>query len=129
MRLIPVAAVPNQSFTVTLDGVRWGFRLIDLGESLAVDVEKDGTYLVRGVRVLAGETLIPYRRLSEANFIFVKSDDALPDWANLGILVYLDRSEMSALPPAASVPPDLQYLFDDAGFYLTTDAGELLTNA
>lgn len=131
MRLVPLAAVPNQSFTLTLDNVRWVLTLKTARGVLVADVDRDGAALLRGVRVLAGEMIIPYRYLQTANFVFLTQDDELPEWGLFGVsqsLVYLTAAEMAALPAMTSPAFVPSFLTDDAGFYLTTDTGALLTD-
>lgn len=135
MRIVPLAAVPNQSFTVTLDNIRWVLRLITTQGVLACDVERQGVILLRGCRVVSGEPLIPYKYLQTGNFIFIMSGDDLPAYSLFGVsqtLVYLTAAEIAALPTitagdiAALRSPS--FLTSDEGFYLTTDTGELLTD-
>lgn len=135
MRIIPLAAVPNQSFTVTLDDIRWVVRLATARSVLVCDVTKDGVLLVSGTRALAGEPIIPYSYLETGNFIFVVNGGDLPDYRRFNIsqfLAYLSAEEIAAASPvtagdiAALVEP--KYLTSDDGFYLTTDAGSILTD-
>lgn len=134
MRIVPLASAPNQAFTITLDGVRWSLRLLDIGDVTAVDVARDGVLVLSGCRVVAGEPLIPYRYLQTANFIFLTSSKELPVWSLFGvsqILVYLSAAEMDALPRMTvgeMTRLDISYLTTDEGFYLTTDNGALLEN-
>lgn len=135
MRVVPLAPTPNQAFTVTLNGVRWGLRIISGRGVSACDVERDGVSLLTGARVLAGEPLIPYAYMQTGNFIFITRNDELPEYPAFGFsqfLVYLDADEIASIKPitygdiAATVQPE--YLINDSGFYLTTDDGALLTN-
>ena len=139
MRVVPLANVPNQSFTVTLDSVRWGIRLRDIGGVTAADVDLQGERLVSGTRALPGEPLVPYRYLTPdaGAFIFITlSDNALPVYAEFGVsqfLVYMSATELAALPvPTVGELTEGQdvasYLTTDDGFYLTTDDGDLLTD-
>lgn len=135
MRLVPLAATPNQAFTVTIDGVRWSLRLVDAERAMAVDVSRDGVLLLSGYRAVAGEPLIPYRYLQTANFVFLTASDEMPEWSLFGVsqvLVYLSAGEVAALPQMTLGEMDataLSYLTNDEGFYLTSDDGALLENA
>lgn len=134
MRIVPLAAVPNQSFTATLDNTRWVVRLVETEGVMAADVDRDGVRLLSGSRVLAGETLIPYRYLETGNFIFLTTGDDLPAWREFGVsqtLVYLSAAEMAEiranpLTIGEVAPTVVSYLTSDEGFYLTTDDGALL---
>lgn len=129
MRIVPLASAPNQSFTLTIDGVRWALALKEARGVLCVDIVRDGVILLSGTRALAGEALIPYRYLQTANFIFVTVGDEMPDWSEFGrsqVLVYVTQEEIDVLtrPSAFEAlavfdPPPL--LYTDEGFYITTD--------
>lgn len=136
MRVVPLSNAPNQSFTVTIDGTRWGVRLVAIGEGTAADVSRDGVEILRGVRVVAGEPIIPYKYLVTGNFLFITEVDQMPVYSAFGVsqtLVYLSPDEIAALavsPLSASeiLPFTASYLTSDGGFYLTTDTGSLLTD-
>lgn len=136
MQVVPLSSAPNQQFTVTLEGIRWGVRLVQAAGVLVADVSQEGVGLVRSSRVLAGEAIIPYAYLQTGNFIMVVNADELPTYSQFGVsqfLVYLSAAEIAALdanPPNVNelTPFMPSYLVDDSGLYLTTDAGELLTD-
>lgn len=138
MRLVPVAAVPNQSFTVRLDDTRMVLRLKDADGIMVADFERNGETVLLGTRVLAGECIIPYRYLEQGNFIFLTLNDELPDWRSFGVsqnLIYITAAEVEALRATPLTVGDLndlrgyrvEYLTDDFGFYLTDDTGDRLT--
>lgn len=132
MRVVPLAATPNQSFTLTIDEIRWVIAIKDLGGVLAFDVTRDGERLLSGTRACAGEPIIPYAYLQYGNFIFTTVNDTLPSWQSFGIsqiLVYLNQAETNQIPPGSLGGAfNVEYLTDDHGFYLTTDTGEILTD-
>lgn len=136
MRVVPLATIPNQSLTIQLDGARWSLALKEARGVMCADISLDGTDLLRGVRIVAGEPLIPYRYLQNGNFLFLTNNNEIPDWGSFNAsqtLVYLSAEEIS-LGPTVTVGDILAaqdrvgYLTDNSGFYLTTDAGELLTD-
>lgn len=134
MRIVPVATVPNQSFTVTIDGVRWGLALKDANGILVANVTRDDVLLLSATRVLAGEAIIPYAYLQTGNFLVLTSLDDLPNWQQLSVtqtLVYFSPTEMVSLPQVTAgeiiaLTATVEYLFTDEGFYITTDTGELI---
>jgi hypothetical protein len=100
MRNIPLAIVPNQSVSVTVDNTRYVIRVFSVVGVMAVDIERNAVSILKGSRALAGEPLIPYAYLEEGNFIFVTVNDQLPDWREFGVsqqLVYLTAAEVEAL--------------------------------
>lgn len=136
MRTVPLAAVPNQEFTVTIDDVRWVVGVKTARGVTAVNISREGVTLLTGSRALAGEPLIPYAYLQTGNFVFVTLNDALPEYSLFGVsqfLVYLSADEIAALQENPPTYDDLSpfvpsFLTTDDGFYLTTDTGEILTD-
>ena len=134
MKIITLATLPNQSFTFTIDNVRWGMVVKEAAGVMVVDIARDGVPLLTGTRALAGEALIPYRYLETANFIFVTIADALPDWRQFGAsqtLVYVTEAEIAALPQITvgeilAMTSKVEYIFTDDGLYITTDDGSLI---
>lgn len=136
MRVVPLAAVPNQAFTITIEGVRWAVTVKTARGVMCADVARDGMPLLTGTRVLAGEAIIPYRYLQTGNFIFLTIAGELPDYNAFGvsqIMVFLSAEEIAAIPAISAgevfaATTTVEYLTTDDGFYLTTDTGEILTD-
>lgn len=100
MRTINLSTVPSQSLSVRLDDIRFVLRFKEAAGIMAVDITADEEVLLTGCRVLAGEPLIPYRRLEAGNFVLLTLDGALPDWRQFGntqTLVYLSAAEIEAI--------------------------------
>lgn len=98
--LIPLQAVPNQAFTITLDGLVWDITLQTIGVSTIVSVSRDDVVLFQGLRVVAGSPLIPYRYQEAGNFIFTTVDDAFPFYQEFGVtqsLLYFTAAELETL--------------------------------
>jgi hypothetical protein len=137
VRVVPLASIPNQAFTLTIDNVRWSLAVKEARGVMCANVVRDGETLLYGCRVLAGEPVIPYRYLQTANFIFVTNSGNAPDWQLFGIsqtLVYLSEAEIEAIDPitageAIAATARVGYLFTDGGFYITTDSGALIEDA
>lgn len=98
MKVIPLMAIPNQSFTVTIDGVLWALSIKTARGTMAADVSRDGVVLVQGQRIVVGHPILPYRYLShQGNFAILTRDDELPWWEGFGVsqtLVYLTPEEV-----------------------------------
>lgn len=100
MRSIPLTAIANQEFSVRLDDQRLVLRLKEANGVMAADLDRDGVRVISGVRVLAGEPIIPYRYLEDGNFILLTINDELPDWQKFEStqkLVYMSAAEIAAL--------------------------------
>lgn len=127
--MVPLADVPSQAFTVTLEQERWSFRFVTAGGMLVADVARDGVLLLTGTRVLAGEPIIPYRYLQTGNFLFLDSREQIP--TTQSPLAYLSAAEIAAieanpLTMADITPTVVSFLTTDDGFYLVDDLGNLL---
>lgn len=102
MQNIPIAAEPNQEFTVRLDDTRYAIRLKETNGVMVADVTIDDVVTITGTRVLAGEFLIPYLYMvgEGGNFLLLTNGDELPDWREFGAsqsLVYMSAAELAAL--------------------------------
>jgi hypothetical protein len=102
---IPVSNIPNQSLSIQIDNINYIIRIHacndnqDLGTNiLAVDIIKDNTIVVTGMRAVSGTPLLPYPYLTtDGNFIFVTQNDEYPNWRLLGVnqyLIYVSFSEI-----------------------------------
>lgn len=106
MQTIALAAVPNQSFTVTLDGVLFGLRVIETNGVMSVDIDRAGARIVSGARCVAGTPLLPYRNIEggAGNFVFLTENGELPDYREFGksqSLLYASAAELEAIRAAA----------------------------
>lgn len=88
MRNIALAAVPNQSLSVTLGGARWDIRIRVAAGVMVADVRRDGIVIVLGQRIVPGELIIPYLYLLSAgefvNFGIVTERGEYPWWEQFG---------------------------------------------
>lgn len=105
MDLIELARVPNQSFSVTLEGVRWDITIKQAREVMIVDISRDSIEILRGQRIVAGTPIIPYRYLQEdGNFLLLTDGDELPNWERFEVdqqLIYASAAEIAAIPAEA----------------------------
>lgn len=110
MQNVPITNVPNQSFSIQLEGIWYDFTFrmcataigaspFYLAPTMAVDIVRDNVAIVTGQRCVANFWLIPYRYLEQGNFFFVTDNDDLPDWNQFGItqfLMYATVEELAA---------------------------------
>lgn len=100
MQNIPIAAEPNQEFTVRLDDTRYLIRFKETNGVMVADITIDDVVTITGTRVLAGEFIIPYVYMMRGNFLLLTNGDELPDWQQFGAsqsLVYMSAAELLAL--------------------------------
>lgn len=101
MQIIPLQALPSQSFTIQLDGNEWVIE-VKLAEGIvACSFTLNGNPVIIGNRAVAGYRLIPYDYLQAGNFAFVTTSFQIPDYTQFGTtqnLVYISQSEIDAIP-------------------------------
>lgn len=103
MQIIDITQVPNQSFTITLEGVRWDLTIKQAETSMLMDAVADGVSVVAGQRIVAGTPIIPYEYLAQdGNFLIMTENDELPNWERFEVdqvLIYAAFDEIAAIPP------------------------------
>jgi len=108
---IPITNIPNQSFSINLDGNQYDIRIHACGDNIvpgsmvmAVDIVRNNVAIVTGMRAVPGFPLIPAKYLENGNFIFSTQNDDYPDWNQFGItqyLIFASESELQTLRAAA----------------------------
>ena len=102
MRDLNLQPLPNQEFTVELEGHRVDIAIRTSREVMVADVSLDELVLVSGVRLVAGEPMLPYKYLSTwGNLVLLTQNDELPWWESFGSsqsLVFVSPDEIDALP-------------------------------
>lgn len=98
MRDISLSAVPNQTFSTTINGVLWELAIKVAVGIMVADVKRDGVDLVLGQRIVADYPILPYRHLSlRGNFAILTRGGDLPWWEEFGrsqSMVYLEPAEV-----------------------------------
>jgi hypothetical protein len=100
MILVPISAVPNQSFSITLDGNAYDISLYVTNDVMAIDIIRNNIPLVFGLRVVPYYPVIPYLYLEDGNFIFNTENGDYPYYDQFGVtqqLIYLSQSELNQL--------------------------------
>lgn len=100
MRIIELAATPNQSFSVTLEGNRWDFVIKQAVTSMIADVTLNEVVRLTGIRIVAETPIIPYEYLQGAgNFIILTENEEIQYWERFGvdqIMVFATPEEIEA---------------------------------
>ena len=100
MILVPISAVPNQSFSITLDGNQYDLALYLTTNVMAIDVVRNNVPIIMGMRVLPYVPVIPYEYLENGNFIFNTENGDYPIYDQFNVtqqLFYLSQSELDSL--------------------------------
>lgn len=113
MDIIPIKAVPNQSFLITLDGHFYSITLQAGPGIMAASITRDSAIIINGMRCVAGKSIIPYRYLEggAGNFIFITDAQQLPDWTKFNTtqhFAYYTADELAFFrqPPPAQITAD-----------------------
>ncbi len=101
MVIVPLRAVPNQSLSITVERERWDIAVKAAYGSMIVDLFLNDVVVVRGLRIMPNQPLIPYRYLATTgNFLMLTEGETLPDWERFESdqqLVYATAAEIAAL--------------------------------
>lgn len=99
-QIIPLQTVPNQEFTIFLDGNNWNIRIVATNGCMSIDIAINGETILEGFRVVAGTPVIPFVALMNGNLVFLTQNDDLPDWTQFNIsqfLYYYSIAELEAV--------------------------------
>lgn len=100
MQTIPISAIPNQSFTLTLDENQWQVALKTTNGVTSVSLVLNGEEVITNMRAVANKKIIPCEYQEAGNFIFITQNFQLPEYTQFGItqtLVYASASELEAI--------------------------------
>lgn len=91
MMQIPLQILPNQQLQTIIDGYRFDIRLMSCFDVMCVDIYRDGASVVRGMRVVAQEMLIPYEYMEggAGNFLFFTQNDDIPNYLQFNSTQFL----------------------------------------
>lgn len=111
MRIVDIDPVPNQSFSLTIDGNRWDFVIKQAVSSMIFDLSLNDLTILSGQRIVSGSPLIPYSYLSgRGNFIMLTDADEIPYWDKFGVtqqLIYASAEEIEELPDPETIWPEI----------------------
>lgn len=100
MLQIPIAAIPNQTFSTNLDNRFYNITLKSMGGITTAIIERDGVIVVQNTRVVSGSLVIPYKYLENGNFFMTTLNQVYPSYEQFGIsqfLIYLSPDELNVL--------------------------------
>lgn len=100
MLLVPISAVPNQSFSIVLDGNQYDMSIYVTNNVSAIDIKRNNVDILLGSRIVPNSPIIPYRYLENGNFVFATEDGAYPFYTEFGVtqsLFYFSQSEIDEI--------------------------------
>jgi hypothetical protein len=103
MQIIPLLAIPNRTFTITLDQVNYKITLRTIGVQTYVTINMNSadTNVVDGILALSNRPILPYEYLESpgGNFAFYTPNDEYPYYEQFGTthnLLYASVAELAA---------------------------------
>jgi len=100
MRQINLRPIPNQSFSISVDGNFFDIILNTTGDVTVATVYINNVLVISGQRLVAGYPMIPYRYLQNGNFILTTMNNELPYYPQFNIsqfLIYASATEIASL--------------------------------
>lgn len=107
---IPLEAIPNQSFTITINNVIYNFVIKETNGVMSCSITKNNVLLVENSRMASGMLLLPYEYMEQGdgNFFMLTYNDDYAYYTQFGVtqtLVYLTQEDLdnAALPIETTV--------------------------
>lgn len=107
MMQIPLQALPNQEFSLILDGNSWDISLKTTDGITSASLTLNGVDILDGAPVVAGAWIIQAAYQNSGNFFFVTHNFQLPAYTQFGVsqsLIYASQAEINALDAPAPPP-------------------------
>ena len=104
---VPIQTLPNQSFSITLDGNLFQIALRETNGVVSASMIINGVDEIDNVRCVAGTPIIPSRYQEAGNFLFLTQNGELPNYAKFNvsqILLYFTTAEIAAYRAPPSFP-------------------------
>lgn len=100
MQVLPLQALPNQSFSVLLDNNQWDIEIRDTNGTTSITLTKNGVIVVENARAVAGVRIIPCEYQEDGNFAIISVDQSVPNYAQFGVtqsLIYISEAELNSV--------------------------------
>ena len=104
IKVLPIVAVPNQAFTIVLDGVSWDLTIRATNLNVAVTLYKNSVLLLENIRAVAMQKIIPFSYLESGNFAFISNNYEVLDYTKFGVSQYLIYSPQADIDLARVKP-------------------------
>ena len=107
MLVVPIQQLPNQSFSVALDGNQWDFVLKTAEDTTVASLTLNSVDILDSARCVAGSFIIPSEYEEAGNFFFVTQNYQLPYYTQFNVtqsLIYISATELMALRQPKALP-------------------------
>lgn len=108
MQIVPIQPLPNQEFTIQLDGNSFDIILKSASGITAVSIAINTVPIIKNMRAVSAMRLIPSQYQESGNFAFSTLNYEMPYYAFFGVsqfLIYTSAAELQQLrrPPAEPI--------------------------
>lgn len=100
MIIVPLARVPNQTFSITLDSNQYNIGVFTTRSTMAIDITRNNEIVIQGQRLVPDSIVIPYRYLEDGNFFILTENGEYPFYTEFGVsqtLLYASTAELEEL--------------------------------
>ena len=99
---IGLQAIPKQSLSVVLNNVLYALDIIETNGCMSYNLDRAGTRVLSGQRIVAGQLLLPYRYTEggQGNFLFLTVGGELPyydQFTTTQTFIYASNVELEAV--------------------------------
>lgn len=104
MIIVPLIAVPNQNFTITLDNILFNISIKSVINFMTIDISQNNSVVLSGMRMIPDALLIPYKYLEAGNFVVVTANEEYPIYTEFGatqFMFYFTQAELEAIRGAS----------------------------
>lgn len=101
---IPLANIPNQSFSIQLDNILYDITIKFIINVMTMTIIRSGTEIISNFRITPNLKIIPYTYLENGNFAVITANNEYPNYNNFGInqsLIYASAAELEAIRAGA----------------------------
>lgn len=106
-QIVPIQAIPNQQFSITLGGAFYDITITEARGVMAASITRNNAVIIEGIRMVAGSPVIPAQYQEDGNFLMITNGFELPYYTGFGVqqfLVYFTAAEMEALRLPVDAP-------------------------
>lgn len=100
MNNLSLQQIPNQAFSITLDGDRYVISIVETSGVMSVSISRNDVAIIENVRATAGTFILPYEYEENGNFLFFNINEEIiyyPNFGNTQNLIYLSVDDLNYL--------------------------------
>lgn len=102
MLIVPLQAIPSQSFSIQLDNSIYNITLRFVVNFMAIDLMRDNVQILSGIRVVPGYPIIPFQYIENGNgnFALITFNNDYPIYTAFNItqfLIYANPQELEVI--------------------------------